>query len=358
MNSDLDTTLGRLVADGTLTSEQALAVTRELTGQTAHLAPASAAGSATLLQPDPGTRALDRPSWTSLLAEVGGYVGGAFVLAAAVVLTGPSWGHFGTAQRLAILGVPAAVLLVAAAAVLLTTPGGPPLHHRRGTGPRRRLASALTLVAAVLAGGVADVAVDNDTHWEGVGFTLAALVVAVAGYLACRTAPLHVGAAALATALAGFVVSSAVDDWERQQVWIGVSFLAVASGWLALTLAGAFDEAALGLTAAGVIAFVGGEVLATQDQFTWLGYLTLALVAAAGLAGYVRSRHVAVLAVGVVALGTVVPQAVIDYTDGAFGAAGALLLTGLSILGASVLGLRLRGGTRPRPPAPPVARAA
>jgi len=46
--------------------------------------------------------------------------------------------------------------------------------------------------------------------------------------------------------------------------------------------------------------------------------------------------------VGVVALATVVPQAVIDYTGGALGAAGALLVVGLSIVGASVIGLRLR----------------
>ena len=50
----------------------------------------------------------------------------------------------------------------------------------------------------------------------------------------------------------------------------------------------------------------------------------------------------AVLAVGVVALATVVPQAVIHYTDGALGAAGSLLVVGLSIVGASAAGLRLR----------------
>jgi hypothetical protein len=57
-----------------------------------------------------------------------------------------------------------------------------------------------------------------------------------------------------------------------------------------------------------------------------------------------------VLVVGVVALATVVPQAVIDYTDGALGAAGALLLSGLSIVGASVLGLRLHREAAGPPP--------
>jgi hypothetical protein len=50
----------------------------------------------------------------------------------------------------------------------------------------------------------------------------------------------------------------------------------------------------------------------------------------------------------VFALATVVPQAVIDYTDGALGAAGALMLIGLSIVGASLVGVRLRSTSRHR----------
>jgi hypothetical protein len=46
--------------------------------------------------------------------------------------------------------------------------------------------------------------------------------------------------------------------------------------------------------------------------------------------------------VGVVALATVVPEAVLHYTHGSLGAGAALLVVGLSIVGASVLGLRLR----------------
>ena len=135
--------------------------------------------------------------------------------------------------------------------------------------------------------------------------------------------------------------------------------MACALVWLGLTLAGVLAEAALGLTVAGVAAFVGGEAVALGDRAEWAGFVVLAVVAVAGLAGYVRTRHVGVLVVGVVALATVVPQAVVHYTDGELGAAGALLVTGLSILGASVLGLRLRSAStdddRGAPAQPPVA---
>jgi hypothetical protein len=281
-----------------------------------------------------------------VIAEIGGYVGGAFVLAAAVVLTGPRWGDFDTTQRIAILGVPAVILLAAAVAILITTPGGWPIHDRRGVGQRRRLSAALVLVGAALCGGIAVAGWDGSDRWDAVRFTVAALAVLAAGYASCRTLPLHVATAGVAAGLAGSAATAVVDNAQREELWAGLGLLGVAVGWLVLSLLGVLDEAALGLTVSGVIAFVGGEMISTQDHATWLGYLALGLLAVAGLVGYVRTRHVGVLVVGVVALATVVPQAVIHYTEGALGAAGALLLVGLSILGASVLGLRLRSGSR------------
>jgi hypothetical protein len=77
----------------------------------------------------------------------------------------------------------------------------------------------------------------------------------------------------------------------------------------------------------------------------WTGYLILALVAALRPAGYLRTRIVGLLVVGlvgVVALAAVVPEAAFHHTDGALSTAGALLVSGLSIVGAGALGFRLR----------------
>ncbi len=370
MSTLAEQTLGRLVAGGILTPQQAAAVDDALAAAARAVDPAAATAGATTgvstastdTTPSPsaaapaprpaGGRTASRPAWTTVVAEVGGYVGGAFVLAAAIVLTGPRWPDFGTAARLAILGVPALALVVAAAAVLATATGGWPVHERRGSGPRRRLASALALVAAALAGGVSvvGVGVGDPWRWDGALWTGTALAVVATAYATCRTPVLHVATAAAAAGLAGFVLDTAVVDQTWSGVWVGAALLGVAAGWLVLTVTGLLDEVALGLTVAGSVAFVGGEVLAVQERYPSAGFLALGALAAAGLVGYVRARHVGVLVVGVVALATVVPQAVLHHTDGALGAAGALLVTGLSILAASVLGLQLRSVTRPDTP--------
>jgi hypothetical protein len=48
------------------------------------------------------------------------------------------------------------------------------------------------------------------------------------------------------------------------------------------------------------------------------------------------------LAVGVIGVTLAVPEALLDWTEGSVGAAGVLLVSGATLLAASLLGLRLR----------------
>jgi hypothetical protein len=325
--------LARLVSRGTLTAEQADAVLAETLGAAAPVA---------------ATRP-ERPrrTWTSVLAEVGAYVGGAFVVAAIAVFTGQGWHRIGTAGRLVVLGVPAVLLLAAAVGVAGATPGGWSVHEREGTGPWRRLVATLVLGAGgLLAGVTAVIAHAARPHASGGAaaatlITGTLLVVWALGYLACRSPLLQLGCAAAAAAM---VIAGL--NWADPSVGpaaIGVGLLVLGAVWAGLALVRVLDERALGLITAAVMGFAGAETMAQGGSVSRaLGYLAMAGIAVAGLVGYVSTRLVAVLVVGVVALATVVPQAVIDYTGGALGAAGALLVVGLSIVGASVLGLRLR----------------
>lgn len=318
--------LDRLVLRGTLDRRQADAVLTEVG------APAT------------GPTGPQGRAWTTVLAEVGGYVGAAFVVAAVLVFTGPRWNDLSHNAKLAVLGIPALLVLVAAALVAQSAPGRWSPHPRTGLGPRRRLVSALVLAGGGLLGGVTVLQLpenveryssEKQTTW----LALTLLAVWALGYLACRSALLH-----LASAVATCLAAGTAATWlarDTDGVAAGSALVAVAVLWAVLTAARVLAEREIGYAVAGVIAYIGGEVLATQANRNEGGYLVLAVLAVAGLVGYVRTRMLAVLVVGVIALGTVVPQSIIDWTDGALGAAGGLLVTGLSIVGASVLGLRI-----------------
>ena len=334
--ADVDAALDRLVAAGTVTAGQADAVRAEL-GAAAR--PRTAGAAPTVEGTDGAAavgRAPDRRPLTSVLAEVGGYVGATFVGAAAVAVAGPQWDALAFGGRLALLLVPAVLLLTAAVAVAAAAPGPwTPREVSPAHGPRRRLVSALVLVAAGLGGGAAALVAGGER--EATAATLTALLVTGLAYVACRTALLQLGAAVSAMSAIYAVVD--LSDAPIGAAGVGVAALGVL--WAVLAYVGLLAERVLGLVVGAGLAFLGGESLVV-DESSGVGYVVMAAVALAGLAGYLALREVALLAAGAVALAVVVPQAAIDWSDGALGAAGAMLVCGLSIVTASVVGLRVR----------------
>jgi hypothetical protein len=334
----LDSALQRLVADARLTGTQADAVRAEFAA----------------VKPTP-----QRPSWTAVLPEVGGYVGAAFVLAATLVLAIPHWDDLGHAGQIAVLGTAAVGFIGAALGLALSARGGWSVHARVGLGARRRLVSVLLAVG--IAATVGMVAVIATPHTADRAAATTAAILAVAAYVFCHTPLLHLatlGSVALTsqawlnwaipTVLSDPGVTGEQDVISGPEIAWGISLVVIAVIWALLAITGILDERHLGLVSAGALTFIGAEILATTSDrggpnvvANAVGYILLGVLAIAGLVGFVRTRYVGVLAVGVIALATVVPQAVIDYTDGALGAAAALLLVGLSIVGASLIGLRL-----------------
>jgi hypothetical protein len=209
------------------------------------------------------------------------------------------------------------------------------------------VAVLLTVGAALGAGAVA-MAVGPDAADRAMFTTAAALLLGA--YAFCRNALIHL------TAL--FCCAFAVVSWtawwahqvsgtENASVAVGIALAVLGAAWMVASITGFLDERQVGVLAASAVLFAAAETLAVGGVSaiaTAAGYLLLTLLAIGGFVGYVRFRFVGLLVVGVVALATVVPQAVIDYTNGAIGAGGGLMLIGLSIIGASVLGFRLRRG--------------
>jgi hypothetical protein len=336
----LATALQRLTENGTLTQQQADAVR---------------AGCHAELQSQAGRPGEQRNSWTPVLAEVGGYVGAAFVTAAAVALVGPGWDNFSRAGRIAVLAGPAVLLLLAAVVVARARPIGRSLRPGR-TGwrveghpssvpdrrapaatPVRRLIGALLLAGGGLLGAAAGVIADEHTG-SGRWVPLVPLLVWGLGYLRFRGVALHLGTAAALTWTVLTVLDPGVD--ERYPV-SGLLLVATATLWALPAMYRLIEERALAFAVAGVMAFTGGEIAATS-AYVGLGYLLLGLLALIGLAGYVRTRELSILGVGAATLAVVVPQIVIDYTEGSLAAAAGLLVSGLSVVGASVLAVRLR----------------
>ena len=110
--------------------------------------------------------------------------------------------------------------------------------------------------------------------------------------------------------------------------------------WLLLTETDRFREPMMARTAGLTIALVAAQ-LALTDNANAAYALTFA-VAVAGFAMYLRIAAEHDLAVGVLGVTLVVPEAVIDWTDGALGPAGAVLVAGLTLLAASLGGFRMR----------------
>jgi hypothetical protein len=281
---------------------------------------------------------------------VGGYVGASFVFAAAVAVTGPNWDRLSEATQVGLLLGPAILMLAAAAAVAGSAPGGwTPRARHRGRGARRRLISTLAVLAAFLTAGAGAVLADGPEQFAVT--SLLALAVCTAGYVACRTVLLHL-AMAVAALSAVYGVYDWATDYSPESIVQGMLVVALGAAWAGAAFAGVLSERILGLVSGGVISFVGAETLVGEGGETGsaLGYVVMGLVAVGGFGGYVAVREAPLLVVGTLALAILVPQAVVDYSDGALGAAGALLVTGLSIVAASVLGLYLhRAADEPGP---------
>jgi hypothetical protein len=286
------------------------------------------------------------------MSEIAGYVGGAFVVGAAVLFFATEWHSLGQGARGGLLAG-AALLLAGAAGALVATGGGPRSVRRPEQQVRRRLASVLaTGSAATAAFAVGVLAQDPASYTDDSRAVLlgagTALVVATLGYL---LAPGVVGQVGMAVA-AFVMVPSGLDAFASVTgLAMGGLVLALGVGWLALVERGVLTEDTSGRVIGSVLVLVGAQMPVLEPESPeWVGYLVTAVVAAAAFGMYVLRLAWPYLALGVVAVTVVVPEALFHWTRGSLGSAGVLLVAGLTLLVAALLGLRLRhevsGGPR------------
>ncbi len=280
------------------------------------------------------------------LVEVVAYVGGALVIAAGGLFVGQAWDDLGFASRVTMLAVVALVLAVAGVVASRVPSGGASLRDELNDS-RRRLAGTLLTGAALAAGFVVGMVVDEqlgsgtgDVYWPAVAGAGLGVLVGAVGY---RIAPTAVGLLAIMGGVITAVMNGlGVIDGGNEGDVIAVALLAIAAVWLGLTEAGWFREITVARSLGVSVAVVAAQVPVMEGSHTWFGYLLTVLVAVAGIALYLGKVAWPYLAAAVISVTLVVPEAVSDWTDDSFGAIGGVLVTGVTLLVASFAGYRLR----------------
>ena len=287
---------------------------------------------------------------TPQLVEVVAYLGGALVLGAGVLFVAEQWPGLGFGVRVTLLAV-ATVVLVIAGVVAARVPPDAPVLLDPTNDTRRRLAGALFTGAGVVAGFLAGYVAEElmeirypGVYWPAVLGAVAGTVVAAVGYRLAPTAVglvgMLVGACTAAGQLPGGVQTIGSDGDAA-----GVVFFVVGLGWLALTETGVFRESTIARTLGVAVTLLGAQIPAIDGTHGWFGYLLTLVVAVGGVAAYLRTNAWPYLAVAVVAVTLVVPEAVADWTEGSLGAVGGVLVAGVTLLVASLGGYRLRSET-------------
>ncbi|MGH8895067.1 MAG: hypothetical protein ACRDWY_17460, partial [Actinomycetes bacterium] len=190
---------------------------------------------------------------------------------------------------------------------------------------------------AAAAAGAAGLGVSG---WELVAASTVGVLVAAFTYSMVPSAVGQLGLWAGSVALVSGLVAEIGD--EPGSPPYALSLLALGGVWAALALTGTVRLREVGLASSAAIALFGAQLPVLDGDEQWVAYLLTGALAAAGFVGYLATRSWSVLAAGVLATTLVVPEALHDWTDGSVSAAGSMLVAGLTLLGASAAGLRLR----------------
>jgi hypothetical protein len=278
-------------------------------------------------------------AWVS---EALGYVGGLLVIAGLGTVLALSWGHHGREFWSGVAAV-VALVLFAAGQVLI----GGPEPWRKGTRvlaseARRRVAGVLLALAAVGATICLSVVLGEDPGQERYWWPFAlGTIVAIAGHAGLRTLPTMLVCVALSL-LSVLNASPLLEDFTAAVPLTGFALVVLGGLWVLLGRSGVIRQRdpALGLGVA--IALLGGQHCLSLQEWRWWAYLLTAAVALGALILYRVERAGVLLVVGIAGLSIVIPELVLELTDGLRAAALVLLFLGCGLLAAAGLGLRHR----------------
>jgi hypothetical protein len=309
----LEAQLTRLVEEHVLTASQAqeladAARADRLDGQSVATEPAPAS--------EPAQRSTTR---SSAVLEVLGYVGGALVLGAVIMLGSFFWDDLGSTGR----------KLVALASVLVPALGGAALIKGRARPELGRILLALACYAA----GFAYLVVFEDQK-----FVVSAAVVVLTS--AIGAALLRSGAFLVSGWSGGMLLVCAVVfdlietpvgvEPTKEAAYLAIGFLLVA---VALAGSGLLLSRTLAWSLAGLSGWAASIALQGAANGEWLSLLCATVVTAALLTAFVQTHRYVFAIIGCAVLLSIWPVSLYRIVDNAVGAAIGLVAAGAVLIG-------------------------
>jgi hypothetical protein len=264
-----------------------------------------------------------RRTMMPVVVEALGYLGGAIVVVATVLIAGQYWEDLSDVGRLSILGAVAVVLLVGGALV-------PSRLEDLGA----RMRSVMWLISTGVVAGFLGVWGSDVLGWHDQDLAL----LVTAGTAAYALALFLVRPAVLQQlammALLGGTAAALLAKYVDSDSWPGVGVWVVGAAWLGLAQAGVLRPRSLGRAAGAGMALIG-SMMTTSDRADLAIVFSLVTVAAVVILAMAFSDLV-LLAVG--SLGAIqgIIVAVNEWFPNSLSAAVALLLVGGGLVGTAI----------------------
>ena len=260
----------------------------------------------------------------SVLAEIAGYLGGAFVVIAVTIITARQWVAFTELQRGILFGA-LAIALFALGTFVGTS-----------TAVKSRLAGLLFGLAAASTTGTVAI-FDPNRSTPTIAF-LAGTAVAMIGYYIVQTFVGHVVLYGYIFITGIMALSDLIPDGAGMQLYIGGYLLVLGSAWSYFTYRKYLDGI-LGYFFGGGTLFIATQVLFIQSAHL-ISYLSMIAVAGATAWLYLRVHAWPLVLTAVLTTTVGVGEFVAETLGGSVGAALGLFAAGAALVTSSLLALR------------------
>jgi hypothetical protein len=260
----------------------------------------------------------------SVLAEIAGYLGGAFVVIAVTIVTARQWEAFTELQRGILFGALAVTLFALA------------LFVGTSTAVKSRLAGLLFGLAA--ASTTRTIAIIDPNRDAPTLAFLAGTAIALIGYYIVQTFVGHVVLYGYIFITGIMALSDLTPDNVGMELFVGSYFLVLGGAWTFFTYR-KYVDGTLGYIFGGGTLFIATQVLFVQSEHL-ISYLSMIVVASATAWLYLRVHAWPLVLTAVLTTTVGVGEFVAETLGGSVGSALGLFAAGAALVTSSLLALR------------------